>query len=130
MFSRYLFKFLCWIFGHVEKTAWQERLTRLIDKRLISNLWRHSLVSKQLQYTYFLVSYEVCIHQFVFTSPGSQFVLTGPGPQFVFTTSGPCVYRPWRKLCICRSWSLNRIYQPLPRLWSPICIYQSRSIFY
>ena len=52
------------------------------------------------------------------------------GPQFVFTTPGPCVYRPWRKLCICRSWSLNWIYQPWPRLWSPICIYQCRSIFY
>ena len=69
-------------------------------------------------------------HQFVFTSPGPQFVLTGPGPQFVFTTPGPCVYRPWRKLCICRSWSLNWIYQLWPRLWSPICIYQCRSIFY
>ena len=37
-----------------------------------------------------------------------------------------CAYRPWPELCIYRPWSLICTYQPWHRLWSLICIYESR----
>ena len=48
-----IFKFLSQRFGHVEKTAWLERYN------WFQNLWRHSVVNKQLQYTHYPISYEV-----------------------------------------------------------------------
>ena len=70
--------------------------------------------------------------QFVFTGLGPQFVFTGPGPQFVFTDPGPQFGFTGhdQKQFIYRPCSLNCIYQSWPRLWPPICIYQSRSRFY
>ena len=38
-----IFKFLSWIFCHVEKTAWLERYDEF------QNSWRHNLVNKQSQ---------------------------------------------------------------------------------
>ena len=46
LFVLKLFKFLSWLFGHVGKTAWLERQYEF------QNSWRHSLVSKQLQYIF------------------------------------------------------------------------------
>ena len=48
-----IFKFLSWLFGHAEKTAWLER------RVYFQNLWRHNLVKKELQYTYCPISHEV-----------------------------------------------------------------------
>ena len=45
-----MFKFLSWLFDHVEKMAWLERFP---------NSWHHNLFNKQLQYTYFPISREV-----------------------------------------------------------------------
>ena len=48
-----IFKFLSWLF-------WSYRKSSLIRKtRLISTFWRHSLVKKQLQYTYCPISHEI-----------------------------------------------------------------------
>ena len=46
LFVLKIFKFLSWVFGHMEKTAWLE------IQGQFQNLWRHNLVNKQLQYTY------------------------------------------------------------------------------
>ena len=43
LFVLKIFKFLSWLFGHVEKTAQLER------QGSIQNPWRHNLVNKQLQ---------------------------------------------------------------------------------
>ena len=48
-----IFKFLSWLFGHVEKIAWLE------GQGWFLNLWRHNLVNKQSQYTYCPISHEV-----------------------------------------------------------------------
>ena len=48
-----IFKFLSWIFGHVEKIASLER------QGLLQNSWHCNRVNKQLQYTYCPVSREV-----------------------------------------------------------------------
>ena len=52
LFVLKIFKCLSRLFGHVRKTAWLE----IYD--WFQNLWRHSLVNKQLRYTY-PISYEV-----------------------------------------------------------------------
>ena len=46
LFVLKIFKYMSWIFGHVEKTAWLE------IKGWYWNLWRHSLVNKELQHIY------------------------------------------------------------------------------
>ena len=43
LFVLKIFKFLSWLFGHVEKTAWLE------GEGLFQNSWRRNLVNKQLQ---------------------------------------------------------------------------------
>ena len=48
-----IFRFLSWLLGHVEKTAWLER------KGYFRNLWRRSLVNKELQRTYCSISHEL-----------------------------------------------------------------------
>ena len=48
-----IFKFLSWLFRHVEKTTWLER------QGSFQNLWRHNLVNKQWQYTYWPISHQV-----------------------------------------------------------------------
>ena len=48
-----IFKVLSWLFRHVEKTAWLE------GQGLFQNLWRHNLVNKQWQYTYWPISHQV-----------------------------------------------------------------------
>ena len=53
LFVLKIFKFLPWLFSHVEKTDWLER------EGQFQNLWRHNLVKKQLQYTYCPISHEV-----------------------------------------------------------------------
>ena len=53
LFVLKMFKYLSRVFGHVGKTAWLERYD------WFQNLWRHSLVNKQLQYTYYPISHEV-----------------------------------------------------------------------
>ena len=42
-----IFRFLSWHFGHAEKTTW------------FRNLWRQSLVNKELQHTYCSISHEL-----------------------------------------------------------------------
>ena len=44
LFVLKIFKFLSWLFGHAEKTAWLER------EGQFQNSWRHNFVKKQLQY--------------------------------------------------------------------------------
>ena len=51
-FALKIFKLLSCLFGHVEKT-WLEKYGQF------QNLWRHSLVKKQLQNTYGPISHEV-----------------------------------------------------------------------
>ena len=46
LFVLKIFKFLSWLFEHVEKTAWLERYDQF------RNLWCHNLVKNELQYTY------------------------------------------------------------------------------
>ena len=53
LFVLKIFRFFSWLFGHVEKTAWLERYN------WFQNSWRHSLVNKQLQITYYPISHEV-----------------------------------------------------------------------
>ena len=53
LFVLKIFKFLSWLFGNVEKTAWLEIWGEF------RNLWRHSLVNKELQYTYCSISHEL-----------------------------------------------------------------------
>ena len=48
-----IFKCLCWLYGHVGKTAWLERWGEF------QNLWHQGLVKKQLQYTYCQIYHEV-----------------------------------------------------------------------
>ena len=48
LFVLKIFKFLSWLFGHIEK-----RLS-----------WRHNVVIKQLQYTYCLISHELKVMKF------------------------------------------------------------------
>ena len=45
-----IFKFLSRLFGHIEKTAWLKRYS------WFQNSWRHNVVYKQLQYSYFPIS--------------------------------------------------------------------------
>ena len=53
LFILKIFKFLSWLFRHVEKTTWLER------QGSFQNVWRHNLVNKQWQYTYCPISHEV-----------------------------------------------------------------------
>ena len=53
LFVLKIFKFLSWIFEHVEKTAWLERQGQF------RNSWLHSLVDKELQHTYCSKSHEL-----------------------------------------------------------------------
>ena len=53
LFVLKIIKFFSWLFGQVGKTAWLERWGCL------QNSWRHNLVNKKLQYTYWPKSYEV-----------------------------------------------------------------------
>ena len=53
LFVLKILKFLSWFLGHVEKTVWLER------QGCIWNLWRHSLVNKELQYIYYSRSHEL-----------------------------------------------------------------------
>ena len=53
LFFLNIFKFLSWVFGHVEKKAWLEREDQF------QNSWRRNLVNKQLQYRYCPISHEV-----------------------------------------------------------------------
>ena len=46
-------KILSWVFKHVEKTAWLEK------SGSFRNLWRHSLVNKEWQYTNCSISHEL-----------------------------------------------------------------------
>ena len=46
LFILKIFKFLSWIFGHVEQTAWLEK------QGWFRNFWRHILVNKELKHTY------------------------------------------------------------------------------
>ena len=48
-----IFKFLSWLFRHVEKTAWLERQGQF------PNWWRYNLVSKELQNIYCSISHEL-----------------------------------------------------------------------
>ena len=48
-----IFKFLSWLFGHVEETAWLER------DGWFQNSWRHNLFNKQSQYSYCPIFQEV-----------------------------------------------------------------------
>ena len=48
LFVLKIFKFLSWLFGHIEK-----RLS-----------WRHNVVIKQLQYRYCLISHELKVMKF------------------------------------------------------------------
>ena len=52
LFVLKIFKFLSWLFGHVEKTALWEMQGQF------QNLWRHSLVSEQLKFIYCPISHE------------------------------------------------------------------------
>ena len=53
LFVLKIFKFLSWLFGHIEKTASLEILG------WFRNLWRHSLVNKELQHPYCSISHEL-----------------------------------------------------------------------
>ena len=53
LFVLKIFKLLSWHFGHVGKTSLLER------QGWLQNLWRHNLVNKQLQYTYWSISHEL-----------------------------------------------------------------------
>ena len=53
LFLLKIFKFLSWVFGHVEKTVWLGR------EGQFQSLSRHNLVNKQLKYTYCLTSHEL-----------------------------------------------------------------------
>ena len=48
-----IFKFLSWLFAHVEKTTWWER------KGQFQNLWRQSVVNKELPQVYCSISHEL-----------------------------------------------------------------------
>ena len=57
LFVLKIFKFLSSLFDHEKpfwkRTSWSERLD------WFQKLWRHNLVKKQLQYTYYQISHEV-----------------------------------------------------------------------
>ena len=53
LFVLKIFKFLPWIFGHVEKATWLGR------QSYFQSLWPHDLINKKLQYLYCTISREV-----------------------------------------------------------------------
>ena len=48
-----MFRFLSWLWGHVQKTGWLER------QGYFQDLWRHNLVNQQLQYIYCSISHDL-----------------------------------------------------------------------
>ena len=52
LFVLKIFKFLSWLFSHVERTGWLE------IKGQFQNLWRQSLVNKRLKNMYCPTSHE------------------------------------------------------------------------